>query len=388
MTRMRKIPFALLWAKTPLLLAACALLLSACAATAPGVDDEEFVFYPRPPQRPRVQYLTRYNGARDVEPPQSALVTFVAGDTSGDRMLRKPQSVAAYDGVILVADPGWDTVMALDLENEYFDSIGDKEAGKLRGTIALAVDRDGNLFVADSERKQVVQFDSDYRYVRAWGSVDEYLPSGVAVDDDFLYMSDRRMHQVVVFNRSTGEVVRSFGEFGTGDGQFRTPTSITIDERGHLFVTDALNGRVQEFDHDGNYIKSIGLLGDSPGTFARPKGSAIDKDGHLYVVDAAFDNVQIWDRESAQVLMAFGRGGRGPGDMYLPASVFITYDMNKYFEEYVHPDFELEYVILVANNYGSNRVSAYGFVHPKDKSRFPETKLPEDPDGGAGIESD
>ncbi len=72
--------------------------------------------------------------------------------------------------------------------------------------------------------------------------------------------------------------------------------------------------------------------------------------------------------------------GFGPGDMYLPASVFISYDLVPYFEDYVDSDFDLEYVIVAANNYGPNKVAIYGFVHPKDPSRYPEYGLPDEED--------
>ena len=62
-------------------------------------------------------------------------------------------------------------------------------------------------------------------------------------------------------------------------------------------------------------------------------------------MDAAFDNVQIFSKSRA-LLLFFGKAGRGPGDFFLPAKIFIDYDDLKYFQPYADPNFELEYLVL------------------------------------------
>jgi DNA-binding beta-propeller fold protein YncE len=351
-----------------------ALLVGCATSQAP---DEGSIFYPPPPQRPRIQFLTSIAGAKDVEGATSPMMKFLVGDMKSQRNFRKPTGVTSHAGAIYVADPGWDTVIVADLANKVFDTLRDRGTGKLQVPVAVAVDADGNKFVADTGRNQVVQFNTQNEFVRAFGNPEVLKPTGVAVDERLLYVVNRNEHRVEVFDRFSKERVRTFGEFGTADGQFNIPTSITRDHKGHLFVTDATNFRIQEFDSEGIFVKSYGFLGDGPGTFARPRGLGVDRDEHLYTVDGAFENVQIWDVASAQVLLAFGGPGSRAGNMYLPASVHIDYELREYFVDLVDPDFELEYVILVVNNYGPNKLAVYGFVTPKDPSRYPDYKFPD-----------
>ena len=350
-------------------------LLSGCATSRD--QDDGPVFYPPPPQRPRIQFLASISGAKDVEEATSPLMKFLVGDMKSRRNFRKPTAVASHEGAIYVADPGWDSVIVADLRNQVFDTLRDRGTGKLQVPVAIAIDADGNKFVADTGRNQVVQFNERNEFVRAFGNPEVLRPTGVAVDERFVYVVNRKEHRVEVFDRFSKERVRSFGMFGAEDGQFNIPTSITRDEKGHLFVTDATNFRIQEFDSEGTFVKSFGFLGDGPGTFARPRGLAVSRGEHLYTVDGAFENVQIWDAENAQVLLAFGGAGVGPGQMYLPASVYIDYGLREHFADLVDPDFELEYLILVVNNYGPNKLAVYGFIHPKDPSRYPEYALPD-----------
>jgi DNA-binding beta-propeller fold protein YncE len=366
-------------AQTPALLGiAVGILAIATGCTTTGETDEGSLFYPSPPQRPRVQYLTKFANADDLEGAPSLLMRFLVGDTTSHRKLRKPTGVASHDGVIYVADPGWETLLILDMNTRSFGALGARGPGQLKVPIAVAVDGTGNKFVADTGRKQVVQFNAKNEFVRAFGNPDKVRPTGVAVDERNLYFSDRDGHRVVVMDRRTKATIATIGEFGSREGQFNIPTSLALDSDGHLYVTDGGNFRIQEFDSDGDFVKSYGLQGDGPGTFARPRGIGVDRGGHLYAVDAAFENVQIWDTSNAQVLMAFAGPGVGEGDAYLPASVFAAYDLNEFFRDLVDPEFELQYVILVANNYGPNKLAVYGFVSPRDPSAYPEFPLPED----------
>jgi hypothetical protein len=350
-------------------------LMTGCATTGDG--DEGSIFFPPPPQRPRIQYLTSIGNAEDVEGTDSFLMRFLVGDVKSNRAFRKPSAISAHAGVIYVADPGWNSVIVIDLVEKTFEGLSDRGIGKLQVPVAITVDAEGNKFIADTGRKQVVQFNEENEFVRAFGNPNELRPTGVAVDARRLYVVNRAEHRVEVFDRFSKERLRTFGKFGDGDGEFNIPTSITMDASGHIFVTDAANFRVQEFESDGAFVKSYGLLGDGPGTFARPRGLGIDQDAHLYAVDAAFENVQIWSTENAQVLLAFGGPGSRPGNMYLPASVHVSYELNDHFRDLVDGDFELEYVILVANNYGPHKLSIYGLVKPKDPEKFPVYPLPD-----------
>ncbi len=122
-----------------------------------------------------------------------------------------------------------------------------------------------------------------------------------------------------------------------------------------------------KFDRDGHFKATFGKPGDNLGHFARPKGIALDREGRLYAVDASFNNVQIFNKDG-RLLMFFGEGGDKPGGFVLPAKVAIDYDNVQYFQQYVEPGFQVEYLVLVTSQFGSRRVNvlAYGKEKGKD----------------------
>ena len=110
--------------------------------------------------------------------------------------------------------------------------------------------------------------------------------------------------------------------FGAGEFNYPTHLALTKEEPVSLFVTDAMNFRVQRLDAEGNPLQIIGSIGDATGTFSRPKGVATDSEGNLYVVDTLFDNIQMFDSDG-RFLMHFGESGSTPGCFWLPTGIAI-----------------------------------------------------------------
>ena len=69
-------------------------------------------------------------------------------------------------------------------------------------------------------------------------------------------MADRANDRVQVFDGSGG-FLRTFGSFGTGNGEFDDPFGLALDDSGNIFVGDRLNNRVQVFDNSGTFQFSI-----------------------------------------------------------------------------------------------------------------------------------
>jgi len=175
-----------------------------------------------------------------------------------------------------------------------------------------------------------------------------------------LFVTDIMNHQVLVLDKRTGEMLNSFGEAGSAPGQLFHPTNVAVAPDDTLYVVDTSNFRIQQFSAEGEFIRAIGQIGTGPGTFARPKGIALDRQSYIYVVDAAFGNIQILD-SAGGALMAFGRGGTELDSINLPTVVKIDYDNVSYFEKYAAPNFNMKYLVIVASQFGRNKVVVYGF---------------------------
>ncbi|WJW76622.1 hypothetical protein QVG61_05900 [Thiohalobacter sp. IOR34] len=338
------------------------LLLTAGCATPTRTPEEAKLFFPPLPNPPRIQYLARFSTQGDLVADASGLKDFLFGKESMQgHLVRKPYGVALYDGKIYVVDIRGNGYGIYDLKNRRTDFIQGFGNGSMKKPINISIAADGTKYITDTGRNQILVYSRDDKYVKAFGTPEEFKPIDCLIAGDRLYVTDLYHHRVHVLDRSTGDELFSFGSAGSKEGQLFQPTNLALSPDGRsIYVSDSGNFRVQKFTLEGKYIRTYGGIGDAVGHFARPKGIAVDRRERLYVVDAAFENVQIFDKDGTPLLF-FGEAGDKTGNINLPADIYIDYDNVEYFRRYAAPDFNLEYVILVSSQFGINKVTAFGF---------------------------
>jgi hypothetical protein len=82
------------------------------------------------------------------------------------------------------------------------------------------------------------------------------------------------------------------------DGSFRQPTDVAWDSQGNIYITDGyINSRVAKYDKNGNWVKSWGEPGTGPGQFRTPHAIAIDRNDNVYVGDRGNQRVQIFNTD-------------------------------------------------------------------------------------------
>ena len=92
--------------------------------------------------------------------------------------------------------------------------------------------------------------------------------------------SGNRIHMLT----TRGEFIGTFGEKGSGIGQFKYPHDVKISPDGKIYVADTYNDRIQVIHPDWTISHVIGgrrVLGD--GSFTRPHGIAFDLSNNVHV---------------------------------------------------------------------------------------------------------
>ena len=342
-----------------LLLLLTTVLLASCAA--PAKEEQTGpIFYPPLPNPPRLQYLATFSGASDVVE-SSGFKAFLLGDrTEASSLVVKPYGVAMYDGAIYVVDTRGNGYGVFDLRNKKAFTVRGSGAGRMVKPINITIDQDGTKYITDTGRNQILVFDAKNKFIRAYGIKDQFKPSDVASVGDKLFVADLKNHHIQVLSKQSGDVLYNVARGGQNEGELFYPTNIEVDADGYLHVSDTGNFRIQKFTLDGKFVSSYGVVGTGLGQFARPKGIAVDHLGRRYIIDAAFENVQIIDTDG-KLLLFFGGPGADRDSINLPTDIEIDYDNVNLFQKYADPNFKLEYVILVASQFGVNKVNVYGF---------------------------
>jgi len=113
--------------------------------------------------------------------------------------------------------------------------------GALNSAVSVAVDAQGNIFVADLQNSRIEKFDNTGKFLLTWGKVghgngDFWLPWGVAVDAaGNVFVADTNNDRIQVFTND-GAFITAWGTQGAGNGQFQLPTALALDSSGNVFV--------------------------------------------------------------------------------------------------------------------------------------------------------
>ena len=280
--------------------------------------------WPPPPAAPRVVYVREISEPADIGVKPAALLRFanwITGVSNSRQKLERPFGLSLDEtGNRLIADTGAAAVCCLDLAHIKWQRWSSLGGLQLVSPVA-AVHQGRTFYVADSGLGKVIAFDEKGKVQFAITNELE-RPAGLALLGDHLLIADSQRHQVVVCGLH-GEFISKFGSRGRAEGEFNFPTHISVDNQRRIYVTDALNCRIQVFDASGHFLRAFGSVGDGPGRFSRPKGVAVDRDGHVYVVDGVFNNVQIFD-EQGQLLLDWGEAGAAAGQFCLPNAIVIN----------------------------------------------------------------
>ena len=183
-----------------------------------------------------------------------------------------------------------------------------------------------------SAEHPVLVFDRDGNYLSSWGAGLFAFPHTIRVDaSDNLWLVDRDHGQMFQFTIGTRGYRSDTGvdpseprssayrKVTRGGGPFNLPTDIAVAPSGEMFITDGYgNARVHKFAADGTHLRSWGEPGSGPGQFSLPHGVWIDRHGRVMVCDRENDRVQVFDQQGA-FLHAWPTRLIGPAVFYVDA---------------------------------------------------------------------
>jgi tripartite motif-containing protein 71 len=225
------------------------------------------------------------------------------GQGSGNGQFSFPEGIGIdADGNVFVADTN------LSQRIQKFDAAGDFVTTWGNDTVFdgpqdVAIAANGNVYVVNTFSDRVLVFapnaqdPKQYDPVTDWGGSGSgngafSLPNGVAVDrQGNVFVADTFNHRIQKFGPA-GEFKGAWGSQGGGTGQFREPTRLAVDADGNVFVADRNNHRIQKFTGSGKFLAAWGSQGSGDGQFSFPEGVAVDGKGNVFVADTGNDRIQ------------------------------------------------------------------------------------------------
>lgn len=192
---------------------------------------------------------------------------------------------------------------------------------------AVALDSRGQVYLFHRGKSPLICFDSEGKFVRAWGDDLIKTAHGLRIDrDDNLWVTDIGHHLVMKFNPE-GKLLLALGSSdkpGTGTDQFDRPTDVAFGSKGEVYVSDGYgNSRVMVFDAKGKFLRTWGTAGKGPGEFNTPHSIRIAAKDRILVGDRENKRIQVFDREGKFLEMWDGFAPYGL-EIYRDGDIFVA----------------------------------------------------------------
>jgi len=138
----------------------------------------------------------------------------------------------------------------------------------------VKVDRHDAIWVTDKGSDMVIKFTPEGRVAMVFGRKQE------ASDE------------------TTGPLKHPNPPLAAEPGRFRQVTDVAFDSADNTYISDGyINSRVAKVDKDGNWLKSWGDRGSGPGQFNTPHSIAVDARNNVYVADRGNHRIQVFDAD-------------------------------------------------------------------------------------------
>jgi sugar lactone lactonase YvrE len=207
---------------------------------------------------------------------------------------------------------------------------------------AVAVDARGHLYIADTMNHRIRRVDAQTgiittiagtgqaRFSGDGGPADRAAlnePAALAIDaQGQLYIADQSNNRVRAVDLKTG-IIRTVAGTGSavydGDGKPATESSLAGPSglavaAGTLYIADTFNGRIRSVDLATGMITTVAGDGgsyryqspDDPPSFSvsRPSGITLDREGNLFLTDSDSHLIRRWERATGLLTRIAGTG--------------------------------------------------------------------------------
>lgn len=156
----------------------------------------------------------------------------------------------------------------------------------------LALDRDGDLIIADYNGSRVLRFTKDGKYLGdiglGTGEAPGYVikPRVIEVDrfgDIFVSDQKKDKPRIQVFSHD-GEFKRIFADKGSGPGQLLRAHGLAFDSQDRVLVVDIDIMRINVYTHAGEFLYTWGQDGPHREDFNAPHGLATDGNDDVFII--------------------------------------------------------------------------------------------------------
>lgn len=155
--------------------------------------------------------------------------------------------------------------------------------------INLTLGDDGMIYATSMEREE-----GEIKKLNSVGNniYRKYKTVGNSITNPVTDFINKKILKAVVAGNTF-----KFGEYFDDYGMYMEPifTDICVDSDGIVTVIERINGKVYQYDQEGNMLVAFGGYGEKTGTFTYTSAIDVDSKGKLLILDRINANVQVFE---------------------------------------------------------------------------------------------
>ena len=244
---------------------------------------------------------------------------------------------------VYISNRGGYPVIVFDREGNLLTHWGE---GYFKREHGICVAPDGSVYCGDDADHAIYKFSSEGKLLQTFGTkgqpsdtgyvaksdmIQPWLsilraappfnrPSGIAVSSSGeIYVSDGYGNARVHKFAPDGTLLLSWGEPGTGPGQFRTVHSLFLDKKERIWIAERDNNRLQIFDNQGKFLEQWTGLD-------RPTGVFVDDEETVYVCELT-QRISIFDAKGKLLARWDSRGEELENALFLAPHAIVVDSM-------------------------------------------------------------
>ncbi|MBI4312684.1 MAG: hypothetical protein HY681_13015 [Chloroflexi bacterium] len=224
-------------------------------------------------------------------------------------------------------------MMIFDRDGNLLSTWGE---GQIKQAHGIYIGNDDSMFIVDRDAHVVMKCTLDGKVLFTMGNRDKpsdtgfttesptvkraagpfNLPTDVGMSSHGeIYVSDGYRNARVHKFSADGKLLFSWGEPGTGPGQFNLVHSVWEARNGRVYVADRQNGRIQVFTPNGKYIEHWD-------GYKQPCKIYVDRNDIMYVAELG-SRLTICNLDGTIFTRIEGNGKREPGQPLSPHGVWV-----------------------------------------------------------------
>ncbi|MFC2163533.1 PEGA domain-containing protein [Acidobacteriota bacterium] len=206
---------------------------------------------------------------------------------------------------------------------QFLNKWGGPNSPVFKKPMAIAMDKDSNVYVLDDDKEKIKKFDPDGKPLRGWKLHGQRykgikIPSDLAIDSEgYIYVTDVKEHCVWKFNHK-GSFINKWGKEGNQREEFLRPTGIAVNDQNQIFVIDSGNSRVKIYSSTG----ALSDVWEKPGDIASPIGIVFSANNEVFILDRL--KAYIFSSEG-ELVLSWGKPGTNAGEFRSPSGISVDF---------------------------------------------------------------